>query len=437
MDRPRAIYYLKITRLYIYKEILGLMMYMNRIEKNDHANSGWVIMDQRKSVSSKIYTLIAISSTVLELYGISNTFHTFTWRFALVLLFSAFAMVVAISKRKAIIRREASAFIPFFISILLSFMSNMILGSEGFELRFIRFAIYMFFAVFLSGEYFDGDFALKIYRAIVWVATIVLLLQVAFARLYGRPFPGYLSFLPFRSEIFANTTVGVNYINRMYSIFEEPGYYGIFVGPYICICLLTGKIRAIELVFISISLLLSTSTSNMGVLAFLLVSFVIFVRTDSIRKSRLYILKALVLISGLIAIYYFMKSAQYQFVVRRLENGVSLQNRLVGYQSMDEFWHGNFLNILFGNAMESVVVSGYATMLMTFGVIGTICYFYGYLKWFRLTDRIGKYLLIFFLFINIGNVEFLGNASSMLIVYPFVIWYAKKKELGEKAYAAE
>jgi hypothetical protein len=384
-------------------------------------------MYKENYISSKIYTTIVISSTVLELYGISSAFHTFTWRFALVIIFTIFAVTMALSKGKVFINREVAAFIPFFISIVLSFMLNVILGSEGFELRFIRFAIYMFFAVFLSEEYFDGDYALKVYRLIVWIATIVLLLQVAFAQIYGRPFPGYLPFLPLRSKIFANTTVGVNYINRMYSIFEEPGYYGIFVGPYICICLLTGKIRIVELLFISISLLLSTSTSNIGVLAFLLVSFVIFVKSYNMSRVRLYVFKAMVLIVGLIAIYYFIQSAQYQFVVRRLENGVSLQSRLIGYQSLGEFWNGNIFDILFGNAMETVAVSGYATMLMTFGVIGSICYLYAYVTWFRYTDRIGKYLLLFFLFINIGNVEFLGNASSMLIVYPFVIWYAKKK----------
>ena len=387
-------------------------------------------MQEEKKISSKIYTTIAISSTILELYGITSSLHTFTWRFALVILFSLAAIVVAISRRKAIITREVLAFVPFFISLTISFCVNVIVGSEGFELRFIRFAIYMFFAVALSYEYFDGEYALKLYRVIVWVATIVLLLQVAFARMYGRPFPGYLSFLPLRSEIFASTTTGANYVNRMYSIFEEPGYYGIFVGPYVCICLLTGKIKIFELFFIAVSLLLSTSTSNIGVLAFLLITFVIFVKSENMTRSRLVFFKVLVLIAGAVAIYYFFQSAQYQFVIRRLENGVSLQSRLYGYQTMDEFWSSNPLIVLFGNAMETVVVSGYATMLMTFGVIGTICYFYGYLRWFRLTDKIGKYLLLFFLFINIGNVEFLGNASSMLIVYPFVIWFAKKKGYG-------
>lgn len=372
----------------------------------------------------KLYTTIAIGSTLFELYGISKSLHTFTIRLFMVILFIIFSTGILIVKKRIVFSYVMISFLPFVISLMGSFFINLLLGKSGFELRLLRFFTLLIFSVFLSGEYFDGEYGMKLYSCIVWLATIVMLLQVVGANLWGISISGHLP-LPLRSAIYESA----DYSKRFYSIFEEPGYYGLFVSPYLVIKISTGKTSIIEFLVISVALLLSTSTSNIMLLAFLVCTYLVFMRNDKISSLKLLVMKIAILIATSIAIYVFIHSNQYEFVLMRLQNGSSTAQRMIGYKDIDSlFGGGNYLTFLFGNAMETYPISGYATMLITFGIIGTITYLYGLFRMYTTTNRTGKYLLLLFMFINIGNVEFLGNASSMLIVYPFCIWLSNFKD---------
>lgn len=378
--------------------------------------------EKPKNILVKFYTFTAIASTLLELYGITNALHTFTWRFVFVLMFILFATITAF-RTGVCISSVTKAFVPVYVIVVVSLFGNMFLGNEGFELRFIRFFIYLWFSTAFASSYFDGDYAYKIYKVIVWTATVVLLIQVFSANFLGRAFVGHLSFLPLRSNIYKYA----NYMQRYYSIFEEPGYYGMYVGPYVILQFASKKINVFEIGIIFLALLLSTSTSNLAVLAFLLLIFVILIKNDSIRPMKLFFIKAAIIIAAILAVYLFMQTPQYAFVMKRLENGVSMASRTSGYLDFSSFMSGNFFNLLFGNAMEAYPISGYATMVITFGFIGSIAYIGALLYLLMKTNKIGKYLVLFFFFINIGNVEFLGNASTLLIIIPYSIWYIDRE----------
>ena len=365
-----------------------------------------------------LYSFFAISSTLFELYGISYSLSTFTWRFASVCLFSFFAFLNICAKGFQI-NKENIYFIPFFVSVIISFFTNMAIGSDGYELRLIRFMLLFAFAIFLSPRYFDASIAMNIYKWIVWIATFVLLLQVLLSNVWGIYFSGHLN-LPLRSSIYAE----MHSISRFYSIFEEPGYYGIFVSSYLCIKLAEHKIHTFELFAIAIALLLSTSSSNLGLLFFVMTYYIAFidVRNNHIKTI---VAKAGVLLVAAFSFYLFSNSKQFLFVSNRLEAGHSLNSRTEGYIALDSFFNANPLIVMFGNGMEFYPISGYATLIIVFGVVGAVFYLVGVAHLLRKTNFIGKFILITFLFSNIGNVEFLGNASSMLIVFPFVLWYCR------------
>lgn len=375
-----------------------------------------------------LYTFFAIASTLFELYGISYSLSTFTWRFASVLLFSFLALInVCVNGIK--ICKENLFFLPFLVSVIGSFFANMAIGSEGYELRLIRFMLLFIYAVFLSPRYFNADFAMKVYKWIVWIATIVLLLQVVMSNLWGIHISGHLN-LPLRSSIYANTLS----LSRFYSIFEEPGYYGIFVSSYLCIQLAEKKMHIPEFLFIALALLLSTSSSNIGILIFIIIYYILFMRNNKdFIKSIL--AKIGILLVGGISSYFFVLSKQFEFVSKRLDSGYSLEARTEGYADMETFFESTPLKILFGNGMESYPISGYATLIIVFGIVGALFYFFGIGCLLKKTNYIGRFILFTFMFSNIGNVEFLGNASSMLIVFPFVLWYCchdsyKQKFIG-------
>ena len=370
---------------------------------------------------TRIYTTIAVSSTLLELYGITYTLHTLTWRFVLVVLFIICAVFNDFARKKIHISKKSIAFIPFFSCALISLFGNVLMGKVGFELRLLRFLILLAFSAFYAEEYFDGKYGLKVYRVITLTATVVMLTQVVAANFFGVAITGHLN-LPLRSDIYRSA----NFLLRYYSIFEEPGYYGIYVAPYICIRLNDAKVNFIELGLIMAALLLSTSTSNIAVFVFVIILFVFTVKNGKMSHLRLFGIKATIIFIGGVVGYLFYKSPQFAFVLKRLNDGYSYESRAVGYKSLQNVLLGNAFNFLFGNSMEAYPVSGYATMIITFGLIGTAFYLLAIFYLFIKTNRIGKMMILSFMFINIGNVEFLGNASSMLIVYPYAIWYAQK-----------
>lgn len=380
-----------------------------------------------------LYTILAVFSTLFELYGISKTYHTFTWRFAFVLGFLLLAFINALSSGKLCVSKFSTCILPFLTCVVISFFVNMFLGTEGFELRLIRFFLYVSFSVSLAAQYFEGRIAYKLYSFLVWIATIVLIAQVIGANFLGISISGHLPFVPLRSTIYENA----KYILRYYSIFEEPGYYGIYVLPYVCLMLMNGRIKIVQLLCILVSLLLSTSTSNLAVFGFIILTYVLFVHNEELTSCKEILIKVAIIIGGIIIVCFFTQTNQYQFIMRRLESGVSLESRLMGYNEFWSYFDGNLGQFLFGNGMEVYPISGYATLVIVFGVIGAVAYFYAIIRLFFYTNKEGKYLLVAFMFINIGNVEFLGNASSMMIVFPFVIWYAKKKDCGENVILTE
>lgn len=378
------------------------------------------------SIIIKIYTFIAILSPLLEMYGITESLHTFTWRLFFVILFIVIHLFLSLTKQHNY-NNSSRIFLPFICLICFAFFFNVLMYPGEYALRFIRFLFLTYFSIFLGQYYFDGDYGFRLYKYVVWIATIVIFIQVAMSYM-GQSFNGQIPGIPLRSHFHLDTDFSVRY----YSIFEEPGYFGMYVIPYLCIRFSQNIMNLLEFFIIAIALLLSTSTSNIGVLGFSVVVFIMLVKPANMNTSKRILMKCSMIIICFIAIYIFLQSDQAEFVMRRLEAGDSADSRLEGYND----YNGrravdSAFQLFFGNSLENYPISGYATLFICFGLIGGVVYLFSILLLFIKTSLTGKLIILSFLFVNIGNVEFLGNASSMLIVFPYSYWFIKHKYLFE------
>ncbi len=378
----------------------------------------------QNSIIIKIYTIIAILSPLLEMYGITESLHTFTWRLFFVILFIVIHLFLLFTRWHKY-NKTSNIFLPFVILICFAFFCNSVMYPGEYSLRFIRFLLLVYFSIYLGQYYFDGKFGFKLYKYIVWIATAVLLTQVVMS-LMGQSFNGQIPGLPLRSHYHLEADFSLRY----FSIFEEPGYYGMFVIPYLCIRFSQNIINYIEFLFIAIALLLSTSTSNIAVLGFIIMVFILFIKPTNMSVRKRIIIKGSIIIISLLAVFIFLQSDQAQFVMNRLEAGDSAESRLEGYNDYDgRRTVDSVFQFFFGNSLENYPISGYATLFICFGLIGGVVYLFSILLLFIKTSLTGKLILLSFLFVNLGNVEFLGNASSMLIVFPYTYWFIKNKYL--------
>ena len=194
---------------------------------------------QNRSITSSIYTFVSIFSIVLGMYGVSQTYNTFTLREVL-MIFTIFLCILDMRRSGSIVSLSgSSAKVGMFILlIVVSMIGNTMEGNGGFFLRVIRYFVVLIFVFFFAKDYFDPVLGLKLYKYLVVFASLFLLGQVICANSLHYMLKGYISWLPLRSDELAY----VNGLKRFYSIFEEPGYYGMFASGYMCIALFSGSL---------------------------------------------------------------------------------------------------------------------------------------------------------------------------------------------------
>ena len=390
---------------------------------------------QNRSITSSIYTFVSIFSIVLGMYGVSQTYNTFTLREVL-MIFTIFLCILDMRRSGSIVSLSgSSAKVGMFILlIVVSMIGNTMEGNGGFFLRVIRYFVVLIFVFFFAKDYFDPVLGLKLYKYLVVFASLFLLGQVICANSLHYMLKGYISWLPLRSDELAY----VNGLKRFYSIFEEPGYYGMFASGYMCIALFSGSFSWVIIFLIAVASLVSTSTTAIVTFVFVVLIYVLYNNKhtkSAFNKATLKLkkhkgAKTLLVILGIAAFAVFYNTEQFQTVLYRLQFTESTNTRFMGYETFaSSFSALSIPQQLYGNCMSSYSISGYAALLMSFGIIGTFLLLAVIYRSFRQTNYIGKALIILFLFLNIGNVEFFANASTIIIYFAFVLSMTEQQEI--------
>lgn len=368
----------------------------------------------------RLYTTVVILSPVLSVYGVSKSHNTFTIREVFIIITLILCFFCLLCKGRYRVTKIQLVSFLFVLELGLSFLINTIAGYSGFEFRIIRYAMLFVFTFFMAHVFFDYDYGVKIYRFVTVFASIYVIAQVVSANFFSYALKGYLSFLPIRSQ----NLIEANFLRRYYSIFEEPGYYGMFASGYLIISLFSKRKEVSIILLVAVASLLTTSTTAIVTLVFTFGVF-LFSKTKKVdfRKYKWEKkLKLIVVILGVLAAFIFVNSPQYSTVIYRLTKETSTADRFVGYNTFfEDFSSISCMQKLFGNAMQEYSISGYAAIVLAFGIIGTTIILLIMVICFFNTHKIGKLLLLLFMFINIGNVEFLGNASTMLVYFGFIL----------------
>lgn len=373
----------------------------------------------------KAYTCTALLAPILNMYGISEKFNTFTIREIAILIMLLFCTIDTIRRKGLNITRTVLVSAFFIVCLFFSLVINSINGEYGAQLRVIRCILLYCYVFFFAEDYFDYTFGIRLYKMIAIFASLFVLAQVICANFFSYPLKGYFDFLPIRSK----DLLEANLLRRYYSIFEEPGYFGMYCSGYILVSLFLGKREYLTIGLIAIAGLLTTATTSIVCIAFVITLYLLFSgKNTQQNKSRgRWRIKAAIILVAFVAFYVFINSKQFETVVYRLTKETSTQDRFEGYKtSIKTFAEYQLLIKLFGNGMTEYPISGYVAIIMAYGVIGTIGLLWLMTTCFTATNRIGKMLILLFLIINIGNVEFMGNASILLVFFGFILGRREK-----------
>lgn len=387
-------------------------------------------------MTSSIYTIVSILSPVLGMYGISQAYHTFTLREVSMILVILLCILGSIRTGRVVFRLGSNAIMGLFILFVVgvSMFGNALEGNGGFYLRVIRYLLVLVFVFSFARDYFDPVFGLKLYKYLVVFASLFLLAQVICADSFNYVLRGYISWLPLRSSELAYA----DGLRRFYSIFEEPGYYGAIANGYLCIALFSGSFSWSTVFLIVLASFFSTSTAAIVLCVFVVLIYILyhskhakstFDKAD-LKLKKYKGAKTLLVILGIAVFAVFYNTRQFQEVLYHVQYSGSTSGRVMGYATLaSSFSALSIPQLLYGNCMSSYPVSGYPALLMSFGVIGAVLFLAAIGASFRQTNDVGKALVVLFLFLNIGGVEFFGNASWIIICFSFVLSLTAQKSI--------
>ncbi|MDJ8956148.1 hypothetical protein PTN56_10235 [Clostridium perfringens] len=308
--------------------------------------------------------------------------------------------------------------------------------------RSIRYSFYIFASFIVSRFLIDFKYFIKVYRFFVILATLYIFFQIIIFYSTGRYISGIVPFLRVTNSFYSyNESVKMfTFFFRPGSLFMEPGYYAIFVLPYLAYCLFfydkTSYKNIILALYIFSGLFLSTSGQGIIIGSLL---FVIFILKNllNLRNKTINIKIFLIgIILICISIYLIdsnemlQKSISRLFIGDQASSNSRIFNGFIMYSKLD-FLHkiigvgyGNVGNFLVSNGLSdlSIEMSDYmnsiATISISLGLIGIIIFFILIINLFRKANYFGKICVLILLLLS-----FIGdNATSItLVLYVSII----------------
>ena len=275
-----------------------------------------------------------------------------------------------------------------------------------------KLLVWSFGIAFLSTAYLDMRLFVPLLRKFCLVCTAYLLFQNAMWNFLGRFIPNLYDFGIIHPLNDAYSQEGLReYIimtnlKRFGSFFSEPSFYANLMNLCILLILFDGEKRNIiqrkqvyELIFLSIGVLISTSTGGILVMIFTYVAY--FILGRDIKST-------MILIGGtLIAVYVLFYSSisritEVQWFLGKVMNMDKLE-RVGGSYSYLSLLNTRQMIFGVGCGNTGVIVPGYmnsfATIIISYGLVGFFLFsFFVYYLW-RRSNLLSRIILIIY-FIN-------------------------------------
>lgn len=376
----------------------------------------------KNNTISRIFTTLLIIYPLLGMYSM----------FGSPIMLPDFLMILLlafITLRACFIKSVAfeTSFLPWTIYIIIHMLATLLLRNVSNTNDFIgstlRYLIYLIAILLGTKNYFDVDYAIKLYKYVCVISTAFLILQTIVVALFGYYIKGYLdiSFLPIsRSDLYGfGTNVSQYAIFRPRSFFSEPAHYGSYICGFLTISLFrNGKKELPVQLFLSLGALLSMSST--AILIIIVIWAIYFYVNFSWKISYRTLL---MLLFVPIILLFVIRSEYFQVFIYRLFETNSAQNRFNGYENIMKYFDGKMSMFLlgYGNGglqFDGVYLAGYGRLLVYYGLVGAIVYLINMLYSFSKGAHWQKILLIVMLILAIGEDSFFNNI--ILCRLPFV-----------------
>ena len=295
--------------------------------------------------------------------------------------------------------------------------------------RFLRWIFYTAL-LFLSKTYVDKKYAIKLIKVLVITACLILWVQIAIYYSTGYSFKTFIPGL----EVMGNQVHTIITFNsgisifRPTSLFLESSHFGYFSSLALAVILFVEEEKQnyhklLLSLFISISVLASTSASGVGLLG-----VVIFFYLLNYCKNINQILKGILLVTGIIIPLSFVvldnKYLNYGF--DRFSIGSSRFDSFYDYFSelSGAFCYvgvgiGNNINY-FENTlgMQWHFISGVGYIILQSGYIGLFIYIITMLRMYFLTDKRMRVFIVFFIAANSIEIVMLNDWLPLILMWP-------------------
>lgn len=371
----------------------------------------------------KAYTSLLILYPILCIYSLFGS-PIMLPDFLMILLLAFITLRACFTKSLAL----ETSFLPWTIYIIIHMLATLLLRNISDTNDFIgstlRYLIY-FFAILLGAKnYFDVEYAIKLYKYVCIISTAFLILQTIVVALFGYYIKGYLdiSFLPIlRSDLYGfGTNVSQYAIFRPRSLFGEPAHYGTYICGYLAISLFrNGKKELPVQLFLSFGALLSMSSTAILMTIGIWMIYVFFNFPRKVSHHTLLVALFIPIVFSII-----ISTTYFQNFIYRLFATNNAENRFGGYGYILKYFGGKVAPLLFGFGngglqFDGVYLAGYGRLLVYYGLVG-VCIFAANMIWvFYKRKKWQRILLIVLLVLQIGTECFFGNI--ILCFLPFMI----------------
>ena len=299
--------------------------------------------------------------------------------------------------------------IPFLIYVVLIGLLGVLFDLSS-VFRVIRYTFFLFIIAFFLRDSFCKKFAIQVIRYFSIFATIWLILQFVFAKVFHFYLTGFIPGLTLIDENLYRIASDVDSVSfRPRSFFQEPASYAVYIVFASFLEIKNSNLKLINILcfsFFGLGIVLSLSTLGIVCFAFLIIwKLVCFYRKTEKFKSKALIIFFFIL--SIVASVLFLLLTNYcNKLMSKLLSYNSFMARFSGYSSIFSFNSlFDFFQSIIGHGMTSndIYLPGLARVLFYFGLPG----YYLFLKGLKPMKKSFIFTLVF-LILNVGSEIALG-----------------------------
>lgn len=358
---------------------------------------------------SKIYTILAVSFPILQLYGIGLSTVSVADLFLLLL----YPFLIARN-------RWNNVSWPFLFYVFSVCIVGFFIHPQESLLKVLRYFCYILSLALFSGTFFIFEYGVRVFSKLVVFSTVFLFFQYFCYSFIGVYVPGYLPGLPImRSELLEfSSLIGTDGGDeRVRSIFGEPAHYAQYVVGYIAIIVTSPKRNMKILFLLFLGVLLSGSST--GVIACIFLLIVLLFQIDKIRLKA-YVWYFFFLIGGG-CLYLISHSAFYERAIEKLSDERSIAGRFSGIDTILSNLNYTNMDFLFGHGIGSINIflPGYLMLFYYMGLFCLLTYFLANIVIYLKLDKQKRILLLLFALLNIGTEVVMG--PFIVLFFSFIL----------------